>query len=81
MCTSGGMRYPVNKSKMEEQVEHFVAEINDLFIPKMWWEELQYVVQDLISACDNNTVSGRAQMITLLNVQKAMELIARRKGE
>lgn len=81
MCTSGGTSYHVNKSKMEEQVEHFVAEINDLFIPKMWWEELQYVVQDLISACDNNTVPGRAQMITLLNVQKAMELIARRKGE
>lgn len=51
------------------------VEVEELYVPRLWWDTVSEAVEILINLSNNETTTGRSAIIALLAVKRTMEVL------
>lgn len=53
----------------------FPKEVEELYVPRLWWDCVSEAIERLVKISDNETTTGRSAIIALLAVKRTMEVL------
>lgn len=51
------------------------VEVEELYVPRLWWDCVSEAIERLVEISDNETTTGRSAIIALLAVKRTMEVL------
>lgn len=51
------------------------VEVEELYVPRLWWDTVSEAIDILINLSNNGTTTGRSAIIALLAVKRTMEVL------
>lgn len=51
------------------------VEVEELYVPRLWWDTVSEAIDILINLSNNGTSTGKSRVIALLAVKRTMEVL------
>lgn len=51
------------------------VEVEELYVPRLWWDTVSEAVEILINLSNNGTSTGQSRVLALLAVKRTMEVL------
>lgn len=51
------------------------VEVEELYVPRLWWDTVSEAIDILINLSNNGTSTGKSRVLALLAVKRTMEVL------